>query len=370
MSNHKKARITATLALFTITAGIAACGGSSGGASTSETRYTGPGSKWDISLSSDASFSVTRRENTTAPVDMTVVGTYVRQSNGFVRLTVNSATDGANNMLSSPANGDTAWALDVPGYAFMLRPMDANNEQLIPMVVSGGCPSSNLSSNWVTVKTAAGNDATDLNSDFFGTFTFDVTAQTGELPSRYSLVNPTSNVGAFTVGSGTCNEGIMDISNGIMYLASNGAIVRIGTDTPQDASDDSYIFALDQKAISNLSNISGTYAGMLFDDNAISGEKILPVSMACDAAGNCTGALLDADLTSQLGGTVSLDFSTSTPDTPSAGWITGTITDTSSGNISCMFDIDAAGTGKKIASCVGQSPDDNTKLFNVLLVSI
>jgi len=41
--------------------------------------------------------------------------------------------------------------LGVPGYAFMLRPMDSTNDQLIPMVVAGECPTSNLSGNWVTV---------------------------------------------------------------------------------------------------------------------------------------------------------------------------------------------------------------------------
>ncbi len=369
MFRKKTIRIAIPITAICIALGIVACGSDSA-APTTATAYSGPGSKWDISLSSNNTFSVTHRDTATDPVDMTVTGTYTRQTNGIVKLTVGAAVDGAGSALSSPANGDTAWALDVPGYAFMLRPMDATSDQLIPMVVSGECPTTDLNGNWVTVKTDVGADATNAARDFFGTFQFDSTTQTGNLPSRYSLANPTSNQGANALGSGTCSDGIMNISDGIMYLATNGAVVRTGTSTPADSTDDNFIFALGQKSITSVANLEGTYAGMLFDDNNASGSKINPVRMVCDNAGACTAAQFDTDLTTALPGSVAFDFSGGTPDIPSSGWITGTITDTGSGNISCMLDIDAAGTGKKIASCVGQSPDDNTKLFNVLFVSI
>jgi len=369
MLKNKLFTIALPITALTILLGVAACGGSSGGGTTS-TAYSGPGSKWDISLLSNNTFSITHRETASDPIDMTVTGSYTRQANGIVKLTVGAAVNGSGGALSSPANGDTAWALDVPGYAFMLRPMDASNDQLIPMVVSGGCPTSNLNGNWVTVKTNSGTDATSAGRDFFGTFTYDTTTQTGNLPARYSLANPTSNIGANSIGNGTCSDGIMSISDGIMYLATNGAIVRTGTDTPADATDDNFIFALGQKSLTTVANLEGSYAGMLFDDNNASGSKINPVKMVCDNAGACSATQFDTDLTTELSGSVAFDFSGGTADTPSTGWINGTITDTGSGNLSCMIDIDAAGTGKKIASCVGQSPDDNTKLFNVLFVSI
>ncbi len=322
MFRKKTIKIAIPITAIGIALGIVACGGSDSAstAPTTATAYSGPGSKWDISLSSDNTFSVTHRDTAADPVDMTVTGSYTRQANGIVKLTVGAAVDGAGGALSSPANGDTAWALDVPGYAFMLRPMDATNDQLIPMVVSGECPTTNLNGNWVTVKTDAGTDATNTGRDFFGTFTFDSATQTGNLPSRYSLANPTSTLGANPIGNGTCSDGIMSISDGIMYLATNGAIVRIGTDTPADSTDDNFIFALGQKSITSIANLEGTYAGMLFDDNNTAGSKINPVRMVCDNAGACTAAQFDTDLTTALPGSVAFDFSGGTPDIPSSGW--------------------------------------------------
>lgn len=359
------------LTIIAVALGVAACGSDSSGGTASSTSYSGPGSKWDISLSSNNTFTVTRRDTVSDPIDMTVAGSYTRQSNGIVKLTVGSAADGSGNPLSSPANGDTAWAIDVPGYAFLLRPMDASNDQLIPMVVSGECPTADLNGNWVTVKTNAGTDATNGLRDFFGTFQYAASTQTGSLPGKYSLANPTSNLGSYALGSGSCSNGVMTISDGVMYLATNGAIVRTGTDTPSDDTDDNFIFALGQKSITSLANLQGAYAGMLFDDNNASGSKINPVRMVCDNAGSCDASQFDTDLTTVLPGIVNFDFTAGAGvDQPGTGFVTGTITDTGTGNISCMVDIDAAGTGKKIASCVGQSPDDNTKLFNVLFVSI
>jgi hypothetical protein len=37
--------------------------------------------------------------------------------------------------------------------------------------------------------------------------------------------------------------------------------------------------------------------------------------------------------------------------------------------MACLADGDALGTGRKVISCVGQSPGDLARLFNVLLVT-
>lgn len=364
----------ASAASIAVASLLIACGSSSSTtavtATTTSTNYNGPGSKWDVELVSDGNFTAVRRPDVNSAVDMTVTGTYVTQSNGIIKLTVSSAVDDSNNTLSSPANGDVAWGLNAPGYAFMLRPMDSSSDQLIPMVTSGACPSSDMSGNWVNVNMQSGRLATD-NSDFFGTFNFDATNQQGNLPGRYSLANPTSNLGSMALGTGSCSNGIMTISDGVMYLATNGAIVRTGTDTSGDETDDSFIFAFAQKAITDINNLDGTYGGMLFDGSNLSGQKINPVTMNC-SAGSCTATQLDTDLTTTLSGGATINLNAgSGVDQPGTGFVTGTVTDGSgTGNLSCMVDIDAAGTGKKIASCVGQSPGDTSKLFNVLFVSI
>ena len=56
--------------------------------------------------------------------------------------------------------------------------------------------------------------------------------------------------------------------------------------------------------------------------------------------------------------------------TSANGFMTGTISDgVGTGNMICMVDPDAVGSGKKIVSCVGQSPGDVNQMFNVLFVS-
>ena len=70
-------------------------------------------------------------------------------------------------------------------------------------------------------------------------------------------------------------------------------------------------------------------------------------------------------------GTVTVTLSN--PDALEPGFITGTIIsdepDAVAGNLACVADGNALESGKKIVSCVGQSPGDTTKMFNVLFVS-
>ena len=56
--------------------------------------------------------------------------------------------------------------------------------------------------------------------------------------------------------------------------------------------------------------------------------------------------------------------------TTANGFMTGTISDGSgTGNMACIVDTKAVDSGRKIVSCVGQSPGDVNKMFNVLFVS-
>jgi len=297
---------------------------------------------------------------------MTVNGTYVVLSTGFLKLTVTSATG-----TDAPTAGDQAVALEVPGYAFMLMPMDPNSDQLIPMISAGECPTSDVTGNWVIVNGDTNRDATSTTQDYFGTFAFDVTSGTASLPSMYALDSNFTPVTPGTLPPGTCANGIMDLTTAVMYLTSNGgAIVHTGADTASEL-DDNVIFALGPKAITSISNLDGNFAGILFDDNNAGGAKISPVSMSC-TSGSCSASIV-SDITTGVtsGGSVTINLD-GTVDALGIGFVTGTIADSGStpGNLACMVDIDVLGAGKKIISCVGQSPGDNTKMFNVLFTSI
>ncbi len=347
----------------------AGCGGSnsSSSSSVSTESYNGPGSKWDLDLNSDGTFHIDRRATPQTPVVLTVDGTYERYTSGFVWLTVGSASGE-----DAPTAGDTAWALEVPGYAFLLKPVDG--DQIIAMVTSGSCPTSDIDANWVIVKQDSSADATDSGRDYFGTFNYLVESGTPSLPSKYAISDGFPAVtGGGINGTGSCDDGLMlvgeDPDIAAMYLTeSGGAIVQTNINNHTDSQ---FIFALAQKEIGDIANLEGNYAGMLFDENMEDGSSIHPVNLSCDNAGTCSGTLVNNIQTGALeteGVIITLNGAVDQPET---GFITGMITDSDSANANlvCMVDINANDSGKAIVNCVGQSPGDNSKMFNVMFVS-
>lgn len=360
------AGVLATTSLSLIVAACGGGGGSSTAGGTTTNEYAGPGSKWEFDLASDGTFAIEHRPDISSAVDYTVAGTHESLASGFLKLTVTGGT-GAD----APTAGDTAWALEVPGYALMVKPIDDTSNQVISMVSAGDCPTSDINANWVLVKKDVGSLADDAGRDFYGTFNYDVVGNSPTLPNKYALEGFTAvGTGSINPGTVTCADGILNIPDAVMYLTSNGgAIVHTTSGTAGDETDDQFIFGLGQKAITAVANLDGDYAGMLFDDSMADGTKINPVSFSC-TGGTCIGALVTDIVT----GAVSSDTVTvvlGSADMPSNGFITGTINDGGStpGNLACMADIDANDSGKAIVSCVGQSPGDNENMFNVLFVS-
>jgi len=361
------------------TALIVACGGGSSNSSGGGDgfSYSGPGSRWNVSLATDTSFNITRSDTADSPVTLTVTGNYVELPSGFVKLTVGSVTADVS-VTDAPSVGDSAYALNVPGYVFFLKPIDPTNDQIIPMVSSGGCPTTDMAANWVNVNVEAGVDANDYTVSMYGTFNFDVATSTPTLPSTYSLAQ--TPLGADNMSGGSCADGVLVLNNGLgvaeteAYLTNNnGAIVRTGIDTPNDETDDTYIFGLAQETIADIADLQDEYAGLLFDASQPGGSQILPVSVSCDAVGACAGTIVD-DIDTNTLSSDTVAISLTMINTPEDGFITGTISvpsggGTVQGNMTCIANINAQGSGKNILSCVGQSPNDNTQLFNVLLIS-
>ena len=103
-----------------------------------------------------------RRPDLASAVDLTVEGTYAQTDEGFLLLTVGSATG-----TDAPASGDTAWAIEAEGYALMLVTGDNG---FIPMIESGSCPTGDLDGNWVIARKRDTADATDPDGDYFGVY--------------------------------------------------------------------------------------------------------------------------------------------------------------------------------------------------------
>ena len=352
---------------------LSGCSDDATSTSTSTSQiYNGPGSKWDLQLKDDGTFHIDHRPDVVSAIDFTVDGTYLRHDSGFITLLVTGG-EGAN----APAAGSAAWALEAPGYAFMLKPLDG--EQLIAMVTAGECPTGNLDVNWVIVKqdkTGGTADANNSGRDFAGTFHYDFATGVPTIPFKKALSTdfPDVSGGGIDPGDVVCANGIMNIPGAVMYLTANGgAIVHTDNGTPADEADDQIIFGQGQKAITNAADSDGDYAGMLFDESMSDGSKLNPVSLSC-TSGTCIATLVTDVITGATSSdSVTITLSNAINEiggTSLNGFMTGTISDgLGTGNMICMVDPNAVGSGKKIISCVGQSPGDVNKIFNVLFVS-
>ncbi|MGI9261372.1 MAG: hypothetical protein ACR2QR_05015 [Woeseiaceae bacterium] len=321
--------------------------------------YNGPGSVWDTDLRTDGTFQITRRPDLATAIDLTIDGTYVRSAAGFVVLTVDSASGP-----DAPSQGDTAWAVEAQGYALMLY---TQGDSFIPMITSGVCPSTDFDGNWVIARKRVDADATEIDGDYFGSFAFDATTGQGSLPARHALSDGFPSAGAGTLEAGTCANGIMEVSDALMYLTDNGgAIVHTNLSDPDDAS---FIFALTQKAVTSVAALDADYAGILFDQSAAQGAQISPVSITC-TNGLCSGAFVTDVANNTTSGTFTVDLF-GTTNAPVTGFLTGTVTDEggNSGNLACMIDEDVQGSGQRLLSCVGQAPGNNQRLFNLFFAS-
>ena len=325
--------------------------------------FNGPGSVWNFELGSDGRFAIERREDLASAVDMTVNGDWTRLSTGFMHLSVNEAAGD-----EAPSVGDTAWGIEIPGFVLFLAPIKQQSEQIIPMVTAGACPEANLNANWVLVKKSGGADASDPERDFFGTFTYNAATEMATIPQKYALESYGALQSNDQLGGAECASGIMDLTEAgaVMYLTDNGgAIVHVGVD---DGDDGSFIFAFNKKAIGTINNLDGQYAGVLFDESLGNGDKIAPVNLTCDA-GLCSADVVTDIETGATNGEATTINLTSTPDELEQGMVTGTIANNGS-VLACMADIAVNGGSDKIITCVGQSPSDETKMFNVIVRSL
>ncbi len=354
---------------FVISSFLVACGG--GGSSDPApapdpqpaaqvvSAYNGPGSVWDVELRDDDTFTIERRATLDTPVILTVNGTYETSPQGFLLMEVTSASGE-----DAPAPGDTAWAVEAQGYALMLY---TQGDNFVPMIKAGTCPTENFTANLVISRKRSDANANGIAEDYFGSFAYDAASGGATLPARHSISDGFPSLGGQDIPPGTCRDGIMVLDDALMYLTDNGgAIVHTNL---QDETDSSFIFALGQKQMTNATALDAEYAGILFDRNLASGEQVAPVSLAC-TSGVCTGTLVTDVVAGTTDGAVTVDLF-GTTNSPIPGFITGTITDGAggTGNLACMVDENVQDSGQRLISCVGQSPGDNTQVFNVFFAS-
>jgi hypothetical protein len=345
---------------------ILACSSDSATESSSRT-YAGAGSHYSFSIE-DSAVTIKKFTNhsSTSP-DFTVTGTLASYSTGFKQLTVSSVSGSGG-----PSVGDTAYALEIPGIAMIMKPVASGSNQVLAAVASGTCPSSTMAANWIIVKRSSSQDMSDVNSDTYGTFSYNPTSGVASLPTKYSLQNSGTNLGANTFTSATCSNGIMSVDNGggdtaVMYLTTGGAaLVNTAAGSSSDAQ---FILGFPSGTVSG-SSMAGDYAGILFSESDGS-EKLKPISMSLTWNGSALSGsgtkVSDVTTGTTTGSSATLNLTGI--NSPSAGLMTGTLTAGATTNIACMAVQNISNSGKNVINCSGRDPGDATKLFNFLLVS-
>lgn len=330
--------------------------------------YAGPGSRLDIKLKENDTAVFTYRDAPEGEVKQTVWATYDPLPNGFLTITVDSA-EGTD----APAPGDQAYALDIPGLAFMLHVPGAESEMHV-MVSTGACPDGAMDGNWITVKDTKNVSATAPDVPFFGTFYFDPATQVADLPSSFTLADFSAQEGTEPADGATCTDGVISLQETEVYVTDSGVMTaRIG-----EEESDRFIFGVPNEQTDGLSALDGDYSGFRFINHEDAERKIAPVRVSCEG-GACTGT----DITDIEAGTEASDgsatLSLNEPNSPEAGMITGTIThdaeqettdDEQVSNIACAASTEVLETDRKLLSCVGMSPDHPEVMFSVLLTSL
>lgn len=366
----KSSPLVQSLITLVVAALAFACSGSGDGGSNGndDYSYNGPGSAWSVSLEDDGDFEISAADTLGDDPFLEVEGTYERYDNGFIELTVTSATG-----VDAPDPGDTAMAIEAPGFAFLLRPLDEAGE-ILPMVAAGGCPDEDVAANWMmmTCNNGPGEscDADDDERDFFGVFSYDESAGTASLPARYSLGDG-SDQGANNIGTATCDDGVMSVEEALMYLTENqGAIVQI---SPDDHDDAQHVLALPREAIVQV-DLAGTYVGMGFDK---SDDSSFAVSMTVNGAGTSASIFqvddeaLEGATPGSSVATIAITSVNMVATGAADGWLTGTLSVTAEPDrpIYCMNASDVGDSGKSMMLCIGQSPGDAGSFYNLVMVS-
>jgi hypothetical protein len=305
---------------------------------------------------------------------MTVAGTYERFTNQFVKLTVASSTG-----TGGPAAGELAYGLEVPGYAFFLKPLSGNSEPIV-MVQGGTCPSTNFDSNWIIAKPQA-SITIDTTRDMFGSAVMTFNGANSSLLVRQNeTVNGTTLTSGGSNGNGTStlNFDIGTCSNGVlrildqgeyfdMYFTSSGSVL---VKFPAAMGNQIIFGAPKIAAAVTQAEIAADYSGLVFQE-AGSSDSLFPVKLVMPASGNGSGtkiANVDADTLATDGVTFSnitnLDSTSAALPTgffrADLNPIVGTATN---GKVSCAF---STVNGVKIIACTGYTDTSDKKPFFLL----
>jgi hypothetical protein len=358
-------------------------GSSTASSSNSTNSYTGAGSRWGATLNGDLTFIINHYANagdTTS--DMTITGTYEMKSLSFLILTVGSCTKPGGSAQTCPSNGTTAYGFEIPGVAFLVKPIGGNGN-VISMIGQATCPTSSFNANYMKVKVETTGGWDTHNNDVFGTFNY-VPGTGATVPSRFAL--DATSLSSENLTNASCAGGLMTFTDGggheadIFLNSSGGALVHTGVGA--GAGGDGVIVGLPQPSSGvTISSLAGTYGGIAFINSS---NVNFPVSVSLAAGGggvNGTGSEIDVTTGSPSGSNSAhlvLNNVTGLPN----GFVTGTVTTGGSSQtepLACMVEQNIGPESKTVLVCAavdsgagaisGGSPGTGTNFFSIVLVS-
>jgi len=329
MSKRNQHVLFSFLATGLFGAVFVACSGSSPESSPATenaevTGYQGIGSKWTAEFTDDT-FEITYDSQPDGTIDMRVEGTYEEYANKFRKLTVTAATG-----TGAPSVGDEAVGLEIPGFAFFLKPMTTDAEPIV-LVKAGQCPTEDFVGNWIIAKYQEPEETPQADQDAMGAAEFDITGNSATISQR--RFDDGSSLGSGSpITLTSCDDGVQEFDDGgdggVMYLTANGgALVNPGS---------GIIFSAPQLAADVLkTDVEGTYSGLVFSSSN-SGDKIFPAKITLDNDAEGTGVKitdLAADSVESSGVTFDLE-----PVATTKGLLHGTVDAGNGANpVNCLY---------------------------------
>ena len=366
-SNH-------VIAWVVLAACTARAGGedTSSGTSTSQTgadtgvadpvSYSGPGSLYDITLSGDGTFDLTIATTVGESPHTQASGTYMRLGNGFVEF---AFVEVMTSEVDVPQAGSTLLAVELEGMAMFLWP--STGAELIPMLVSGECPTTGYSANWLVMQ--GHQDEADQNRDFWGQFDYTHADSTVDVFEKRNLSMldasgyPDDQLTDIECATGTLKLEEQGMHVGNVWLTQvGGAIVETFDDTGVR---DSSIVALPATSTTG-ERVAGTYATLLVQ----AGDTEKPIIAArAELTSDGSGSLFEVtDVHTGAFSEPGIPLQLTNPNQPGPGWWTGTMGEApQTGNMTCSAVHEASSS---LVACLAQNPDDASQLMAAVMTRI
>ena len=332
---------------LTLGASLALHGCGNGSAPTLTRGYAGAGSDWRWTLKSDGNFTATESGTSTTFTGRILHAFERIDSRGFSRRTG-----------SAPASGTVIPGLEVPGFALLFAPVLGSETQIVGNIASGTCPTANFVDNYLYMQFSPGIDLTTTNREFFGTFAWDTSTNTGQAVTQYTMNY--STISFPSPVSGSCTNGVMNTNAFNAYLTPGAAFVKSigGGPTSGDG-----LIAVPKAPLGSLSRMYGKYSGLIYD--ATSTPQVREIVTTINSPTFTVNSVSATDLTT-LDGAISATVNLTDVDQPSAGFIKGNV---SGNNLICMGAANVLSSSKNVLFCLGKNPSNTTKPYSVILVS-